>query len=142
VKDFFENVEAVELLAMLAVAGIGIYYIHDWFSKTNCILTPGAIPGVTGATQAQVKAAETASKNLSPGGSVVWTCADDQTNFDYVQPGGNVTQVRHTFFGQLFGNPVKYTTIPASCYVQPSGGIVNPAFGCCYSCYVGCAPTY
>lgn len=136
----FEDVEAVELLAMLGIAAVGIYYVHKYFAGASCIANVGAIPGVTGATAAQAKASATANQNLNPGGAVIWTDSSDPTIFDYAQPNGDVVQVRHTFFGQLFGNPVTYTTMPAGSYVRPPGGIVNPAYLDCYAqcqCSVG-----
>jgi hypothetical protein len=132
--DVGEDVELGEILLILAAVGIGIYFVYQlvqsFLKSATCLTKVGTIPGVTGATQAQVQAAATAAKNLDPGGSVVWSCGSD---FDYAQPCGDVVQVRHSFFGQLFGNPNTYTTVPRDCYVRPSGGVANPRFACCYA---------
>lgn len=138
--DVGEDFELGEVLLILAAVGIGIYFVYQlaqsFLKSAGCLTKVGTIPGVTGATQAQVQAAATAAKTLEPGGSIVWTCADDPTIYDYGQPCGDVVQVRHSFLGQLFGNPATYTTVPRDQYVRPSGGTANPRFACCYGCAV------
>lgn len=138
--DAAEDFELGEVLLILAIIAIGVYFAYQaaqsWLKSASCLTKVGAIPGVTGATQAQVQAAATAAKTLQSGGEIIWTCADDGTVFDYAQPCGDVVQVRHSFLGQLFGTPVTYTTVPRDQYVRPSGGTVNPRFACCYGCMV------
>ncbi len=138
--DLGEDVELGEVLLILAAVGIGGYLVYkfagavaDYFQNATDITKVGKIPGITGATEAQVHAAEVAAGTLKQGGSVIWSCGSD---FDYVQPCGDVVQARHTFLGQITGTPVTYTTVPAARYVRPKGGTVNPRFACCYSCEV------
>lgn len=134
----FKDFELGEILAILLVLAIGGYVLYrgasDWFKSALCISKVGTIPGVTGATQAQACAPKIAATNLPEGGSIIWTCASDATQFDYAKACGDVVQVRHSFWGQLTGTPVTYATIARGSYARPSGGIVNPQFACCYSC--------
>jgi len=131
--SILDDAKGVEMLAMLGIAAVGVYYVWKFFNTSTCIAKVGTIPGITGATAAQANAAKIANQTLQPGGSVIWSSSTN-SDYDYAQPNGDVVQVRHSFFGQLFGNPVTYTTIPRDTYVRPSGGIVNPGFACCYSC--------
>jgi hypothetical protein len=133
--DLGEDVELGEVLLILAVLGVGGYLVYNfvsgYFKSSLCLNKIGTIPGITGATKAQACAPKIAGCNLKAGGTTIWSCGSD---FDYAEPCGNVVQVRHSFWGQLFGTPVTYTTVPRDCYVRPSGGTINPAFACCYSC--------
>jgi hypothetical protein len=135
-----EEFELGEVLLILGAIAGGIYLLYKgagavscWFKGATCIAKVGTIPGVTGATAAQAQAPQIAAGNLKAGGSTIWSCGSD---YDYAQPCGDVVQVRHSFWGQLFGTPVTYTTVPRDCYVRPAGGTVNPAFACCYACAV------
>lgn len=144
--DFGEDFELGEVLLILGAVGLGIYLLYKLFSSPTakaaanqtalalqgkaCTATVGPVPGIVGATQAQVCAANNAGKNLASGGSVIWSCG---SCYDYAEPCGNVVQVRKSFWGSLTGNPLSYTTVPRDCYVRPPGGTVNPQFACCYS---------
>lgn len=149
--DIGEDVELGEMLLILGALGVGIYLLYKLFSSPTaaaaakgatdqislllqgkaCTAKVGPLPGIIGATQAQVCAANTAGKNLQSGGSVVWSCG---SCYDYAQPNGDVVQVRKSFWGSLTGNPLTYTTVPRDCYVRPAGGTVSPQFACCYGC--------
>ena len=133
--DVGEDVELGEVLLILAAVGIGGYFVYKfvsgYFKSATCILNVGAIPGITGATKAQACAPKIAAGELKSGGSTIWSCGSD---YDYAQPCGDVVQVRHSFWGQLTGTPVTYTTVPRNSYVRPKGGTVNPAFADCYAC--------
>jgi hypothetical protein len=138
VADLGEDFELGEVLLILGALGVGIYLaykliagIGDYFKNATCIATVGKIPGVTGATAAQANAPQIAASALKAGGSTIWSRGSD---YDYAQPCGNVVQVRHSFWGQLWGTPVTYTTVVRDSYVRPAGGTVNPAFACCYAC--------
>lgn len=136
--DVAEDFELGEVLLILLALGVGGYFLYQavqgWLKSASCLTKVGTIPGITGATQAQVQSAATAAKNLQAGGSIIWTCSNDGTVYDYAQPCGDVVQVRHSFLGQLFGTPSTYTTVPRDSYVRPAGGVVNPRFACCYAC--------
>lgn len=136
--DLGEDFELGEVLLILGAVGLGIYLLYklvggigDYFKNATCITKVGTIPGVTGATQQQAQAPQIAAGVLKPGGSTIWSCGSD---YDYAQPNGDVVQVRSSFWGQLFGTPVTYTTVPRDSYVRPAGGTVNPAFADCYAC--------
>lgn len=138
--DLGEDLGLGEVLAILAAVGIGGYLLYQgvqsWLNNATCIAKVGAIPGVTGATKAQACAPKIADQTLKAGGSTIWSAGGCCSDFDYAQPCGNVVQVRHSFWGQLWGTPVTYTTVPRDSYVRPSGGVVNPAFADCYACCV------
>lgn len=122
IKDDFE---IGLLLGGVALVVVVIYYAKDWFQNASCIAHIGAIPGITGATKAQVQAAATANCKLHPGGKTIWSCGSD---FDYLQPCGNiVTEVRHSLWCQITGTPNSYTDVPIAQYVPPSGGVTAPA---------------
>lgn len=115
-----DDIELGELLAILAVVGIGGYFVYKYLSSATCILKPGAVPGVTGATTAQAAATTLANCRLKKGGAVVWSCGSD---FDYLQPCGQiVTEARHNLLDYVpilnnWGSgPMKYTCVPATCY--------------------------
>jgi len=115
-----DDIELSELLLIIAAFAVGGYLIYKYLSGATCILKPGAIPGVTGATTAQANAATTAGSILKPGGSTIWSSGSD---FDYLQPCGQiVTEARHNFLDYVpilnnFGSgPVKYTCVPIQCY--------------------------
>jgi hypothetical protein len=115
-----DDIELSELLLIFAVIGAGAYLIYKYLNGATCIVKPGTIPGVTGATTAQANAAVNASCKLKAGGKVVWSCGSD---FDYLQPCNQiVTEARHNFLDYVpilnnFGSgPVKYTCVPVACY--------------------------
>lgn len=120
--DFSDDVGMAELLALVAIFGVGGYFVYKFLKTSTCIASVGAIPGITGATQQQVQAAATAGKTLKPGGATVWSCGSD---FDYLQPCGQVvTEARHNWadyipiWNAIAGTqPVTYTDVPVSCYV-------------------------
>lgn len=125
--DVLEDVELAELLAILAAVGIGGYLIYKFLDGATCIGKVGAIPGITGATEAQVKAACTANDNLRNGGYVIWSCGSD---FDYFQPCGKITEARHNGWNSVWPwgtQPVIYTDVPASCYNFTKSGICQNA---------------
>ena len=135
--DVSTDVELGEVALILALVGLGGYALYkvagsigDYFKDSLDVTSVGKIPGVTGATQKQACAPKIASENLPAGGSTIWSCGSD---FDYAKECGDVVQVRHSFWGQLWGTPVTYKTIPRDSYVRPSGGVVNPQFACCYA---------
>jgi len=141
--DIGEDFELGEVIVILGAVGLGVYLLYklggsisDYFKKSLCLSNVGAIPGVTGATEAQSKAPQIAAQNLPAGGSVIWSAGADCSDFDYAKPCGDVVQVRHSFWGQLTGTPVTYTTVPRDSYVRPAGGTTNPAFACCYGCTI------
>jgi hypothetical protein len=138
--DAGEDIGLGEVLAILLAVGVGVYFLYsfvsNYFKSATCLAKVGTIPGVTGATKQQACAPKIANDTLKPGGSTIWSASGCCSDYDYAQPCGNVVQVRHSFWGQLWGTPVTYTTVPRDCYVRPAGGTVNPAFACCY----GCAP--
>lgn len=133
--DVGEDVGLFEILLILGAVGVGGYLLWkaagSYLTSAKCLVNVGAIPGVTGATQAQTQAAAKAAACAPAGGTVIWSCGSD---YDYIKPCGNILQVRHSFFGQLFGTPNTSTTIPASDYKWPSGGTRNPQFACCFTC--------
>lgn len=147
--DVGEDVELGEVLLILGAIGVGIYLLYKFFSSPaakaavdqtalalqgkGCTAKVGPVPGIIGATQAQVCAANAAGKKLQAGGSVIWSCG---SCYDYAEPDGDVVQVRKSFWGSLVGNPLTYTTVPRDSYVRPPGGTVNPQFACCYGCQV------
>jgi len=140
--DLGEDVELGEVLLILGAVGIGIYFLYvggsalsNWFSGLTCLNKKPAIPGVTGPTQAQSQAPQIAASMLEKGGAII-ASDPNSTDFDYAQPNGDVVQVRHSFWGQLFGTPVTYTTVPRDSYVRPAGWTVSPMYACCYSCCV------
>ena len=111
-----DDIELSELLAILAVVGIGGYFVWKFASSATCILKPGAIPGITGASQSQVQAASTAASVLKSGGAVIKSCGSD---FDYLQPcGGIVTEARHNALNYIWpwAQPVTYTCVKSCCY--------------------------
>jgi hypothetical protein len=126
VKD---NAEIGLYLGILILVGYILWQARNWFSGINCITNVGSIPGVTGATKAQTQAAQTTACRLRAGGKTIWSCGSD---YDYLQPWGQiVTEVRHTFTGQVFGNPNSFTDVPLACYTPPCGGgicSVTPCF--------------
>lgn len=144
--DVGEDVELGEILLILGVVGVVIYLLYKLFSSDTakaaadqtalalqgkgCTAKVGPVPGIIGATQAQVCAANTAGKNLEAGGSVIWSCG---SCYDYAQPNGDVVQVRKSFWGGLVGDPLTYKTVPRDSYVRPAGGTVSPQFACCYA---------
>lgn len=126
--DVIEDVELAELLAIIAAVGVGGYLIYKFLSSATCIGKVGVIPGVTGATQAQVCAANTANNKLQNGGYVVWSCGSD---FDYFQPcGGKITEARHNGWNSIWPwgtQPVTYTCVPVACYDFTKCGICQSA---------------
>jgi len=104
-----------EFLAILAVFGVGGYFVYRFFKNSTCIAKVGTIPGITGASQSQVCAANTAASQLKPGGRIVWSCGSD---YDYLQPcGGIVTEARHNALNYVWpwSQPVNYTDVPVAC---------------------------
>jgi hypothetical protein len=130
-----DDIELSELLVIVAAVGVGGYLLWKFMSNATCILKPGTIPGVTGATVAQTQAAAAASCRLKPGGSVIWSCGSD---LDYMQPCNKiVTEARHNGWDYVpivnnWTTPVKYTDVPISCYAVPCGGVLSPQFACCF----------
>jgi hypothetical protein len=125
--DAIGDIELAEMLAILAALGVGGYLVYKYLKSATCIASVGAIPGVTGATTAQASAANTAAKNIKPGGAVIWSCGSD---FDYLQPcKGIVTEARHNFWDYIpivnnfASGPVTYTDVPISCYCFCKPGI-------------------
>lgn len=126
-----DDIELGELLAILAVVGVGGYLIYKYLVSATCIAKVGAIPGVTGATTAQANAATAASGILKPGGQTIWTCG---SCFDYVQPcGQTITEARHNFWDYVpiannFGSgPISYSCIPIACYDFTKSGVCQSA---------------
>lgn len=115
-SDLGEQFELAEMLAILAALGIGGYFAYKFLKDATCIAKPGAIPGITGASQSQVDAAKTAACRLKPGGAIVMQCGSD---YDYLQPCGNtVTEARHNALNYVWpwSQPVTYKCVPAACY--------------------------
>jgi len=130
-----EDVGLGEIILILAGLGIGGYVLYKWATGLTCLNKKAVIPGVTGPTEAQRLAPQIAAGLLQQGGAIV-ASDPNSSDFDYSQPNGDVVQVRHSFWGQLFGTPVTYTTVPRDSYVRPAGWTYNPKFSCCYSCCV------
>ena len=116
---------------MLGIVAVILYFLYKFLQDPLCINKAAAIPGVTGPTVCQQKAPQIAAANLQAGGQVIWS-DPNSTDYDYEQPNGDVVQVRSSFWGQLKGTPVTYTTVPSSQYQFPNYGTVNPRFACCY----------
>ncbi len=138
--DLGEDVELGEILLILAALGIGGYFVYkggaafaDWFNGLTCLNKKGSIPGVTGPTQAQSQAPQIAAATLEQGGGIV-ASDPNSSDFDYAQPNGDVVQVRHSLWGQLWGTPVTYKTISRDSYVRPTGWTFTPMYACCYGC--------
>lgn len=115
-SDLGEKFELAEMLAILAVLGIGGYFAYKFLKDATCTAKVGAIPGITGASQSQVCAANVAACTLKPGGAIVYQCG---SCFDYLQPCGNtVTKARHNPVNYVWpwSKPVTYTCVPAACY--------------------------
>jgi hypothetical protein len=131
--DFLEDVEAGSMLLMLAIGVFIIWLVYNGFKSASClcILKKGLIPGITGPTAAQVNAPKDAAAALQSGGKVIWNDTSS-TDYDYQQPNGDVVQARSTFWGQLTGTPVTYTTVPRDSYVYPNYGTVAAGMACCY----------
>lgn len=114
------DVGMAEMLAIVAVIGVGGYLIYKYWKGATCISKVGAIPGITGASQSQVCAANKAASKLKPGGATVWSCGSD---YDYLQPcGAIVTEARHNFLNYVWpwSEPVTYTDVPIACYCKPA----------------------
>lgn len=135
--SFLDDIEAGGTLITLGVAAIVLYFVYKFVNGgATCILKVGTIPGITGATAAQANAAKNAAATLQTGGKVIW---QNGNCYDYQQPNGDVVQARSTFWGQLTGTPVTYTTVPASNYSFPSNGNIVGA-QCCYGRCAPCSP--
>jgi hypothetical protein len=128
----FDEIKAGGALLMIGIVAIILYYLYKFLQNPLCLNKAAAIPGVTGPTVAQQKAPQIAAANLQAGGQVIWS-DPNSTDYDYMQPNGDVTQVRSSFWGQLTGTPVTYTTISRDAYQFPSYGNANPRFACCYN---------
>lgn len=115
-ENIAADVGMAEMLAIAAVIGVGGYLVYKFWKGATCIAKPGAIPGITGASQSQVCAANVAGTKLKPGGATIWSCGSD---YDYLQPcGAIVTEARHNFLNYVWpwSQPVTYTDLPVSCY--------------------------
>lgn len=118
--DLVEDVGMAETLALVAVIGVGGYLIYKYWKGATCITKVGSIPGITGASQSQVCAANVAANKLKPGGATIWSCGSD---YDYLQPcGAIVTEARHNPLNYVWpwSEPVNYTDVPVSCYCKPA----------------------
>lgn len=119
--DVADDIGMAEFLAILAIFGVGGYIVYSFLKKSTCIAKIGTVPGITGASQSQVCAANTAASKLKPGGATVWSCGSD---YDYLQPCGKiVTEARHNFVNYLWpwSQPVNYTDVPVNCYTVKCG---------------------
>ena len=128
----FDELKAGGALLMLGIVAVILYFLYKFLQNPTCILKAGTIPGITGATVCQAKAPQIAAANLQAGGQVIWNAASG-TDYDYEQPNGDVVQVRSSFWGQLTGTPVTYTTVSRDAYQFPNYGTVNQKFACCYN---------
>jgi hypothetical protein len=128
----FDEIKAGGMILMLGIVGVILYFLYKFLQNPTCIAKIGSIPGVTGATVCQAKAPQIAASNLQPGGHIIWT-DPNSTDYDYAQPNGDVVQVRSSFWGQLTGTPVTYTTVSRSAYAFPNYGTIASGAMCCYS---------